>query len=520
MLYLALMNRSDQKLIAINTLQVREKNSGKILIKVPGLDIQAGQILGIKGPSGIGKSVLMRTLALLTTLEKALEVSGKLLLKYNSGQWIDLLSVSTDRANKIRRECIGMILQEPLASFPPGRTINHILNDVLKDNNLYTASSQTKIKEELILKVGLDKTKDILLRYPEELSGGQLQRVAIACCLAKNSKIILADEPTSSLDTIQKVNFINLVKEIQRNEGLTWILASHDDSLLNALCDNIFIMSDTKNESVNVIRDEIQSTFLKTSDEQPAEFLELKNLSYGFKQPQEKIQALRNINCHIKLNTITAICGPSGCGKTTLAKIISGFYHNYTGQICFKKKHVKEMTQEQYVLYQRKIQYMHQDAWDAFNPAYSAKQILVQACKDAGISAKSIYSVIHSISEQCLLKSELLDSYPYQLSGGERQRLHLARCLIFEPELLILDEPMSGLATAQSQQLYRLLLRLIDQKKTTILWITHNIEEIKWVSENLIVMWDGQIAELGPTKQILKNPTSDATKQLNQASIF
>lgn len=515
----------DRSLLRLINIQIREREKHSTLLDCPELTLHTNEILGVCGRSGVGKSLLLKTIALLTPLDPKLVISGKIQFE-EEGNVISLLEMNPKWMRAFRAAHFGMITQEPQSSFNPSRKIGQHLTDILAASNRTSTGAPIHYLEL----VDLGNEPQILKRYPAELSGGQLQRVSVACAFAQDADIILCDEPTSSLDVKQRDRFYQLLRRLQIEFGKAIIVVSHDLVALDKYCDRVVTLTNSDQkiapETPRNIHPEIPLT---TEDKQKAQAYEhpdfpimsVEHLSYSYQsQSGSLLKVLQEIHLEIKQPGIFAIIGASGCGKTTLARIIAGDYVGYHGDLKFQGISYRDFAKRDLNGLKRSIQYVFQDALEVLNPSFKVGELLLQANRDAirhsnDLNKRSLETICHDYR----IPFHLMDRYPHQLSGGERQRINLARALLYKPIVLILDEPLSGIDYQDKSTFYNWLRKVFFVQKNTVIWITHDLNEVAQIADHLYVMDEGRIVEEGAPEIIFKNPTHQATISLLKASI-
>jgi peptide/nickel transport system ATP-binding protein len=490
--------------ILIKDLEIESEEKGIKLLEVPRFEAAKGFITGIYGPSGTGKSLFLQTLALLTPVQSGLHVQGNLILDQMQIQF-PLDNISTKALADLRKRRFAMIQQEPTATFNPNRTIQKHLDDVLKYNPSASQFSLSSLLQAVDL-LQVDPN-----RFPQEYSGGQLQRWCAVCAILQGAEVLLCDEPTASLDSLQKNNFMKIVQSVAKDFQVCVLLVSHDQSMLSQYCDSMYCFDSNASSDIQPISAPIHQ---RTSDQEfGINLMEIKGLSYSYKEKGKINQVLNDVNLAIQDGSFNAIIGPSGCGKSTLSKILTGQLKSYSGNIFWKGKCVQSMPFGELLLLWASFAYIPQDALLSLNPAYNVGALMRQAVTDTkeesfrDLDIKDLFNLLR-------LDIQYHDKYAYQLSGGERQRVNIARMMIHKPTLCIFDEAMSGIDEWDKPYFMDWLLNLLHDMGSTMIWITHNYQELTSDFGQVLVMQDGRVVESGQLIDLRDNPNSVFSKMM------
>ena len=504
--------------------------------------IRDGEILGLIGNSGCGKT--MTSLAIAGLLPENAEItSGS--IKF-AGK--NLLEMSNKERRAMLGKDIGMIFQEPSTALDPLMVIGKQLEEVLtahKENKL-TKEERHKAIIDMLELVGFSNAEEIMGRYPHQLSGGQRQRVLIAGAALLKPRLLICDEPTSSLDTVTTVSILSLLKELCHKLHITILFISHDLSAVRGFCDRVMVMKDGKivdKDTASDILTNPKNAFtaeLLTNarldtrilgfepvkvDYTKEPVLTAKDITAGYgrslfervKNKNAKDNGINNVLKGVSLdvypNEILGLIGGSGSGKTTLIRSLLGLLP-HSGTVSIKSD---------------RIGVIFQDPVSCLNPAHTIKWHMLEALNassrakeikgDGTISerkAKVLARVIE-VLDICGLGEEYLKRHPNELSGGQRQRVAIAMCLIQNPSLIIADEPFSSLDASSSAELLKLMTDINREQHTAFLLITHNIHIVRQIAPRVIVMSNGIICEEGTTSDVLNNPQSEACSALLDA---
>ena len=499
------------KLISVNNLKVSSEN--KKLVKGISFDLNRNEILGIIGESGSGKS--LTALSILSLIKfKGLNQSGEIF-------YADELIDKNNQDNIIRNE-ISIIFQDPMSYLNPSMKCGEQILEALKIKDKNQVLS-------LINKVKIDEPELTCNKYPHQLSGGQQQRIMIAIAIAKEPNLIIADEATSSLDSLIKKDIINLLMELKNEYKLSLIIVSHNLNLVSKISNYVLVMNDGliveegstnkvfKNPKENYTKKLInQNNKLKKSKRKKIvkanKILNIENLELSIKGKH----ILQNISFKILEGETIGIIGQSGSGKTTISRCIIGFYKNYDGKIHYKGKEIKSINR--YNL-SKEIQLIFQDPYSALNPNIKIIDQIKEPMKvHFKLSKDELNNKAYDYLNKVKLKEYLYHKYPSELSGGERQRVVIARALCLKPKLIICDECVSALDKSIQFSILKLLDSLKKEMKLTYIFISHDLALVKIMSDRIIVLKDGQIVDENVTNNLFKNPKK-YTKKLIDAII-
>ncbi|QSJ19844.1 ABC transporter ATP-binding protein [Nostoc sp. UHCC 0702] len=532
--------------------------------------LQAGERMGLVGESGCGKSTLGR--AAMRLLPPSSQVEGRVTFQGKS-----VFDLTPPELRKFRGEAVALIFQDPMTRLDPLMTIGNHCIETLQAHSTELSAQQAKQKALATL----DKVKIPASRwnqYPHEFSGGMRQRVAIALALLLNPKLIVADEPTTSLDVTVSAQILQELTRLCGEENMGLLLISHDLAMVAEYCDRIGVMYDGKivemglTESVfrqpqhEYTRSLLQaalhiqavdetgdwglgtgdwvlgtgdnsqspipntSACESTSSQSPIlRVTELKQhytiepnfIERLFKAQSQTIKAVDGINLDLYPGEILGLVGESGCGKSTLSRTILQLIRPTAGKVEFLGKDLTRLSRQEIRASRRQMQMVFQDPHACLNPAMTVGQsiadpLLIHNLAD---SAKAKQQVLWMLKKVGLTPPEVYyERYPSDLSGGQQQRVAIARALITHPKLLICDEPVSMLDASVQSQVLDLMLQLKEEFELTYLFITHDLWLARFLCDRIAVMNGGKIVEIGPTKQIFANPQHPYTKTLLAAA--
>ena len=515
-----------QVLAMVRDLSVEFNDNGPDTEVVKGISfpIYEGEILGVVGESGSGKS--MTALALMGLLpEHAKAEGGSIEFSKRDGETVDLLRISQKEMQQIQGREIAMVFQEPMTSLNPVMKIGRQVGENLE---LHTELTREEIRErsvQALTQVGLSEAEALLERYPHELSGGMRQRVMIAQAMIASPRLLIADEPTTALDVIVQAQILKLLRRIHEEQNTSILFISHDLNVIREICDRVLVIYKgviVEEGEVSRVLNHPQHEYTKRlvasipqAGKETGSGKEILNISHLdvyyregggiFKKPSRK-HVLCNVNLTVKEGEILGIVGESGCGKSTLSKTIVGLNRDYSGVIQTEGELHPQM--------------VFQDPFGSLNPARKIGWILEEPLRLRGIRDRGER---RRLAEEMLVKIGLDESFysrrPRELSGGQRQRISIGAALLADSRLLVADEPVSALDVTVQSQILKLLLDIHEEKKNTLLFVSHDLNIVRRICHRVAVLYLGEIVESGDVEEIYRNPCHPYTRLLLESSL-
>ena len=537
-----------------NLLEVKDLTvsfSGKPVVHGINFSIKAGERIALVGESGSGKTVT--ALSLLRLVMNA-ELSGSAVFpsEESEGKSFDLLKIPEQQLRGIRGKDIAMIFQEPMTALNPLFTVGDQITEVLELKKPLNTDvdgvfiDSTAIK--LIASTGIADPERCAKSYPHQLSGGQRQRAMIAMALACQPKLLLADEPTTALDVSLRLQILELLVDLQKQNGMAVLLITHDLNLVRKFADRIIVMENghiVEQGAVDAVFSNPQHAYTrKLMDSKPVrDVVEVEQSSEnlamqatnlrviypthipGFKGWFKKgaFVAVKGASFDIPPGQTLGVIGESGSGKSTLALAALGLLP-FSGDLKVSAQIWGQGKQQDKAL-RRHVQVVFQDPFSSLSPRMTVGELvgeglLVHATELTAEQRQA--KVLAALAEVGLSETQfagLLNRYPHEFSGGQRQRLAIARALIVEPQLLVLDEPTSALDVTIQKQVLQLLQRLQRELGLSYLLITHDVDVIRAMAHHVLVMRDGEILESGSVQQIMSSPQQAYTSLLVNAGV-
>ncbi len=527
--------------------------------------IPEGKTVGIVGESGSGKSVTSLGIMRLIPNPPGRIVNGKILF-----QGTDLLTLSEQQMRKIRGNKISMIFQEPMTSLNPVFTVGYQIAEALILHQNLSKSQARSRTLDLLHQVGIPNPKARIDAYPHEMSGGQKQRVMIAMAIACAPKLLIADEPTTALDvTIQK-QVLELLAKLQEEYKMSMLFITHDLGVIADIADDVVVMY-----RGNMVERNVASKIFKSPqhpytkgllacrpklDHHPARLatvsdfmtedgqekvpseavlnkskeqrpvtdsnsvlLELKNINKHFPirgglfgGVKSWVKAVDNVSLTVRKGRTLGLVGESGCGKTTLGRTILRLIEPTSGQIIYNGTDITKLGREEMRQMRRKMQIVFQDPYASLNPRMTIGSALIEPMTIHGIGKD--YNERHKMAGELMKKvgldAKFLTRYPHEFSGGQRQRICIARALAVKPEFIICDESVSALDVSIQAQILNLLLDLQKEFGLTYIFISHDLAVVKFISDEVVVMNNGQVVEMSDAVSIYEKPKHEYTRKL------
>jgi peptide/nickel transport system ATP-binding protein len=519
-------------------------------VKGVSFDIDQNQTVALVGESGSGKSVT--AMSVLNLLPDNAERTGRILWK---GQ--DLLGFSLRDLQTLRGKEIACVFQDPMSSLNPVLDVGAQLCEPLMKHMGLSKSAAWKRAEELLNEVGIPEPARRLKAYPHEMSGGQQQRVMIAMALACEPKLLIADEPTTALDVTIQRQILELLGKLKSSHQMSVLFISHDLGLVGEIADKVVVMrhgqirehgpvkqifespQDAYTKALLACRPSLEGNparlmviddhiagrqaqqHAKAKDPNAPVVLEVRGLAKSFWLKQglfgkREFKAVQNVNFQLRKGHTLGVVGESGSGKTTMGLTLLRLHEPTSGEVLFDGQNLLKLSDKERQVMRRRIQVVFQNPYASLNPRFTIGQTLVEpmAIHGIGRDLAEREQRARTLLEKVGLDGRAFGKYPHEFSGGQRQRVAIARCLTLNPEVLVLDEAVSALDVSVQAQVLNLLKDLQDEFGLSYVFISHDLAVVRFISDEVLVMKDGQVVEQASAEEILAAPKQDYTKRL------
>ncbi|MDW8463988.1 MAG: ABC transporter ATP-binding protein [Geminocystis sp.] len=535
-------------LLAVENLRIGYRKNRVWAVDGVSFQLQPGEVMALVGESGCGKSSIARAIMGLlpsdTVVEGDIKFEGQSIFSYNKTQW-----------RHFRGERVGLVFQDPMTRLNPLMTIGNHLLETLKAHHPRLSPQQAREKAEKCLET-VRIPPDRFHQYPHELSGGMRQRVAIGLAILLEPKLIIADEPTTSLDVTIARQILEELTSLCRQRGMALLLISHDLALVARYCENIAVMYQGQIVEMGAVRDVIYNpkhqysrTLLQAAfrlhqhdsnpnrhrgDNNQTPLLELKNVRQyytltgnflqqwlkGLKKGSKTIRAVDDVSLRVWEGETVGIVGESGCGKSTLSRTILQLLPPQAGQILWRGQDVSTFSGKQLRAWRREVQMIFQDPHACLNPMMTvgeaiAEPLVIHRLGNKRENRQTVEEMLYRVG---LDPTIYYNRYPRELSGGQQQRVAIARALITHPRLVICDEPVSMLDATVQAQVLELMLALKQEFNLTYIFITHDLSVARFFCNRIAVMYQGQIVELADTHTVFHQPQHPYTQTLLASS--
>jgi len=566
--------KTGNTILTLSDLSIAFRHEGEEHIAVNRISFELihGSTVGIVGESGSGKSLTSLAIMGLIPKPNGKVNTGSIIFHTSAGENIDLLQLPEKEMRHWRGKRIAMIFQEPMTSLNPAyRCGKQVMENIMEHEKVSRSVARTRTLD-LFREVMLPDPEQAFNSYPHQVSGGQKQRVMIAMALACNPEILIADEPTTALDVTVQKTILELLRTLQKKHNISLIFISHNLDVIAEIATNVLVMYKgaivekgpieqifnhpqhpyTKGllacrpplgerpERLKVIGDFVEAsgnvadTFVSRNERlllhntlysaDPILKTEGINTVFTLKsnfagKPVKQYKAVNNVSFEVYPGETLGLVGESGCGKTTLGRTILRLVEPSSGNTIYKNVRVNDLNADDLRNLRKNLQIIFQDPYSSLNPRITIGEALMEPMRIHKLhgSENSRRARVSDLLGKVGLEASHYGRYPHEFSGGQRQRICIARALAVEPEFIICDESVSALDVSVQAQVLNLLNDLKKEFGLTYLFISHDLSVVRYMSDRLMVMKNGEIQEIGEADEVYTNPQSEYTKNLIDA---
>lgn len=505
------------------------------LIDAVSFDIQAGQVLALVGESGSGKTLAGR--AVLRLLPPQVRQTGGAILY----QGHDVGRLTDGVMRKLRGAAIGMVFQEPMVSLNPAMRIGEQLCEALLLHEKTTPADARQRAIAMLRRVRIADPEACLAAHPHQFSGGMRQRIMLASVMLLKPKLLIADEPTTALDSLSQREVMEIMAELTRTEGTAVLLITHDLGLVARYADQVVVLekgrrveAGTVEEVLTAPREAYTRSLIEAlpvrNDRVAAPragtpVVEARKLSVGF--PGKTAGwfgrattnlAVKEVTLAVQPGEVVAVVGGSGSGKTTLGRAMLGLLPMAGGDVLFRGASIAHASRAQRRDFRLACQLVFQDPYSSLDPRQRVGEIVAEPLLHSeGLSPAERAGQVQAMLQEVGLAG-LADRHPHALSGGQRQRVAIARALIRKPAFVVADEPVSALDMTIQKQVLELFKRLQAERGFACVFISHNLAVVSEIADRIVVMEAGRIVEEGSVADIFDRPQQPYTRGLLEAA--
>jgi peptide/nickel transport system ATP-binding protein len=529
------------------------------------LEVNAGEIVAIVGESGSGKSVTALSVLQLLPKPPARYTSGEILFSADGNMQADMIKQTPEQLRAIRGNEIAMIFQEPMTSLNPVFTCGFQVQEAIRLHRPRISGAEARRQTiALFEQVKLPDPENMFHRYPHAISGGQKQRVMIAMAMSCHPRLLICDEPTTALDVTVQKTILQLIKELQQQQQMGVIFITHDLGVVAEIADRAIVMYKgniveqgtvqeifthakhpytkgllacrpvlhQKGERLPVVSDFLEKKEMPVAIKRDLSavalanaetLIEVNNLKVWFPakktflgKPLEYVKAVDDVSFTVLKGETLGLVGESGCGKTTLGRALLRLIEPTSGTILYNGIDLTAKKRDDLKKLRKEIQIIFQDPYSSLNPRLTIGSAIAEPLQIHNVinNKNERKEKVIELLEKVSLQADHYDRYPHEFSGGQRQRIVIARALALNPSFVVCDESVSALDVSVQAQVLNLLNDLKKEFGFTVIFISHDLSVVRYISDRIMVMNKGKIEESGEAEEVYSHPKTAYTKQL------
>jgi glutathione transport system ATP-binding protein len=557
------------RVVQVESLSVRFQSSERVVDAVSNLSfhVDRGETLAIVGESGSGKSVTSLALMRLVEYGGGRIVGGSMHFRRRDGRQVDIAQAAPALMRSMRGADLAMIFQEPMTSLNPVFPVGEQIAESIR---LHQGKGEREARAEalrMLDQVRIPEARNVLGRYPHQLSGGMRQRVMIAMALACRPALLIADEPTTALDVTIQAQILQLIRELQGDMNMGVIFITHDMGVVAEVADRVLVMlrgepvesgacerifTQPGHDYTRALLAAVPRLGAMRGTDAPARFpllaaqaseqaagdtaataellraepvLSVRDLTTRFDirtgifgRVTRRVHAVERVSFDLYPGETLALVGESGCGKSTTGRALLRLVQSQGGQIRFQGKEINSLQGPALQALRRDIQFIFQDPFASLDPRVTVGFSVMEPLLVHGLlRGRAAQERVEHLLRKVGLEPQMAQRYPHEFSGGQRQRICIARALATSPKVVIADESVSALDVSIQAQIVNLLIDLQQETGTAFLFISHDMAVVERISHRVAVMYLGQIVEIGPRRSVFENPQHPYTRKLMAA---
>ena len=529
----------DDKMLSVRDLTITVGPNGKRIVDRLTFDLAPGDMLALVGESGSGKTMAARSI--LGLLPAPLVTSTESRILFDGA---DLTRLDARAMRGVRGARIGMVFQEPMVSLNPSITVGEQMAEGLR---LHRDMSRGEIRDRslaMLERIRISDPGKCLAAYPHEFSGGMRQRIMLASVMLLKPRLLIADEPTTALDTLVQRDVLDLMVELTRENGTAVLLISHDLGMVAHYVPNVVVMREgqavEQGRSLDVLHAPQNEYTRRLVDALPKRseggsrtvprgdpLVELNDIVIDYPgrrrlfRTTEAKRAVHGVDLSIRRGETLALVGASGSGKTTLGRAIVGLVKPSGGTISFLGKAIAYDRTVEARIQRRDMQIVFQDPYSSLDPRQRVGSIVEEPLKlETGMDGGQRAARASEVFAEVGLAAEFMRRYPHELSGGQRQRVAIARAIVRRPAFVVADEPVSALDMTVQKQILLLIRKLQERHGFACLFVSHDLGAVEQVADRVAVMQDGRIVEIGDRDDVFDRPQHAYTRSLLDAAML